>query len=75
MNVIDFDRLQPRRPEIVNDLPANGRRLMQRADGYVATVVSGCVAFRNGEPTGVLAGRLIRGAKSAPAEYGWFERR
>ncbi len=67
VNVIDFDRLRPRRPTIVNDLPAGGRRLLQRADGYVATVVSGTVAFRDGTPTGALGGRLIRGAQPAPA--------
>ena len=67
VNVIDFDRLQPRRPTIVNDLPAGGRRLVQRADGYVATIVSGKVAFREGEPTGELNGRLVRGARPGPA--------
>ena len=66
VNVIDFDRLQPRRPTIVNDLPAGGRRLVQRADGYVATIVSGKVAFREGEPTGELNGRLVRGARPGP---------
>jgi N-acyl-D-aspartate/D-glutamate deacylase len=66
VNIIDFERLRPRRPEIVNDLPAGGRRLVQRADGYVATIVSGKVAFRDGEPTGELNGRLLRGAQPAP---------
>jgi N-acyl-D-aspartate/D-glutamate deacylase len=67
VNVIDFQALMPRRPEIVNDLPAGGRRLLQRADGYVATIVSGQVAFRDGKPTGTLAGRLLRGAQPVPA--------
>lgn len=67
LNVIDFERLRARRPTIVNDLPAGGRRLVQRADGYVATIVSGRVAFREGEPTGELNGRLIRGAQAPPA--------
>ena len=66
LNVIDFDRLRPRRPEIVHDLPAGGRRLVQAADGYVVTVVSGKVAFREGQPTGELNGKLIRGAQPAP---------
>lgn len=66
VNVIDFERLRPCRPSIVNDLPAGGRRLVQRADGYVATIVAGKVAFRDGEPTGELNGRLIRGAQPAP---------
>jgi N-acyl-D-aspartate/D-glutamate deacylase len=67
INVIDFERLMPRRPTIVHDLPAGGRRLLQRADGYVATIVSGKVAFREGEATGQLNGRLVRGAQPAPA--------
>jgi len=41
--------------------------LSQRADGYVATIVSGKVTYKDGEPTGALPGRLIRGAKAAPA--------
>ena len=63
LNVIDFARLRLRRPYIVHDLPAHGRRLMQTADGYVATVVSGAVTYRNGEPTGALPGVLVRGAQ------------
>ena len=47
-------------PEIINDLPAGGRRLVQKASGYEYTIVSGEVAFRNGEPTGALNGKLIR---------------
>jgi len=50
----------------VHDLPAGGRRLVQRATGYEATIVSGRVAFREGKPTGELGGRLIRGAQPAP---------
>jgi N-acyl-D-aspartate/D-glutamate deacylase len=63
VNVIDFDRLRIRKPEIVHDLPAGGRRFVQRADGYEASIVSGAVAFREGEPTGELRGRLVRGAR------------
>ncbi|TMQ13740.1 MAG: D-aminoacylase [Deltaproteobacteria bacterium] len=63
LNVIDFARLQLRRPYIVHDLPAGGRRLMQTADGYVATVVSGAVTYREGQPTGALPGTLVRGAQ------------
>jgi N-acyl-D-aspartate/D-glutamate deacylase len=48
-------------PEMVFDLPAGGRRLVQRADGYVATMVAGEVTFEAGEPTGVRPGRLVRG--------------
>jgi len=49
-----------------HDLPAGGKRLLQRADGYVATIVKGEVTYRNGEPTEALPGRLLRGATPAP---------
>jgi N-acyl-D-aspartate/D-glutamate deacylase len=65
LNVIDFDNLGLRRPEVVHDLPAGGRRLIQRADGYVATVVAGQVTYRNGEATGALPGRLVRSGGQA----------
>jgi N-acyl-D-aspartate/D-glutamate deacylase len=48
------------------DLPTSARRLMQEADGYVATVKSGRVIYREGRPTGALPGRLVRGRKPAP---------
>jgi len=60
INVIDFDNLTIHEPEIVNDLPAGGRRLMQKASGYSYTIVSGEVAFKDGEATGKLNGQLIR---------------
>jgi len=63
LNVIDFARLRLHRPYIVHDLPARGRRLMQTAEGYVATVVSGAITYRDGEPTGALPGVLVRGAQ------------
>jgi len=66
VNVIDFDALRLHCPEVVTDLPAGGRRLVQRADGYLATIKSGTVAFRNGSPTGEHPGRLLRGARPAP---------
>jgi N-acyl-D-aspartate/D-glutamate deacylase len=66
-NVIDDDRLALHEPTVVYDLPAGGRRLVQRASGYQATIVSGRVAFREGAPTGALRGRLIRGSLPAPA--------
>ena len=64
LNVIDLDRITLRRPSVSIDLPAGGKRLSQKSDGYVATVVSGTVTYRNGESTGALPGRLVRGAKS-----------
>jgi len=67
VNVIDFENLTLHEPEIVYDLPANGKRLVQRASGYAATVIAGKVAFREGESTGELNGQLIRGVQAAPA--------
>ena len=67
LNLIDYDRLRLRVPEVVYDLPAGGRRLMQRAEGYVATLVAGEPVWRNGVPTGALPGRLVRGATAAAA--------
>jgi N-acyl-D-aspartate/D-glutamate deacylase len=63
LNVIDYGRLKLRAPEVIYDLPAGGKRLMQRADGYVATIVSGTPIFREGEATGALPGRLVRGPR------------
>ena len=60
MNLIDFDRLRLHQPEIVHDLPAGGRRLVQRVDGYRATLVSGTPIFEHGEDTGARPGRLVR---------------
>jgi N-acyl-D-aspartate/D-glutamate deacylase len=66
VNVIDFEHLTARRPEIVHDLPAGGRRLVQHADGYVATMVAGDITYENGEAVGPLPGRLVRGPQGAP---------
>jgi N-acyl-D-aspartate/D-glutamate deacylase len=66
VNLIDLERLVARRPEIRHDLPAGGRRLVQAADGYVATLVAGEVTYEAGEPTDALPGRLLRGARPAP---------
>ena len=67
INVIDFDRLAVAAPEMAFDLPAGGKRLLQRASGYTATIASGAVIYRDGEATGALPGRLVRGPQSAPA--------
>jgi N-acyl-D-aspartate/D-glutamate deacylase len=64
LNVIDFDALEVAIPELAHDLPAGARRLVQRARGYEATLVSGEVVFARGEHTGALPGRLIRGARA-----------
>jgi len=66
LNVIDYDRLALHAPQVAYDLPAGGRRLIQKASGYVATVVAGQVTYRDGEATAALPGRLVRGAQPAP---------
>jgi len=65
INILDYDNLRLRAPEIAYDLPAGGKRLLQRTDGIDATIVSGAVVYRHGEATGALPGRLIRGARDA----------
>jgi N-acyl-D-amino-acid deacylase len=65
VNVIDLDALALAPPEMVHDLPAGGRRLVQRARGYRATIKSGATVFEDGVATGTLPGRLIRGARAA----------
>ena len=66
INVIDYDALTLHAPQVVYDLPAGGRRLIQKASGYLATIVAGEVTYRDGEPTGALPGRLLRGSQAAP---------
>ncbi|MDC1251774.1 amidohydrolase family protein, partial [Gammaproteobacteria bacterium] len=63
INVIDYEGLTLHEPEIINDLPAGGRRLVQKASGYDYTIVSGEIAFIKGEATGELNGRLIRNSQ------------
>ncbi len=65
INVIDFENLTLHRPEAVFDLPAGGRRLVQRVEGYRYTVKSGQVTLENGEFTGALPGGLVRGGREA----------
>ncbi len=67
VNVIDLDALRILAPEMVFDLPADGRRMIQRSEGYRATIVNGVVTFENGEATGELPGKLVRGVQQAPA--------
>jgi len=66
LNIIDFDALQLHRPEALFDLPAGGRRLVQRADGYDYTIKAGEVIFEGGEHTGALPGKLVRRKDEAP---------
>jgi N-acyl-D-aspartate/D-glutamate deacylase len=65
LNVIDPERIQLALPELVHDLPAGAKRLVQRAHGYDATIVAGEVTWQQGEHTGALPGRLVRGAAAA----------
>ena len=67
LNVIDYPNLKLKAPSVAYDLPTGGRRLIQRAEGYTATIVAGQVTYRDGEPTDALPGRLLRGAQAAPA--------
>ena len=70
VNVIDMDALRLHPPQMVFDLPAGGRRLIQRADGYKHTVVSGEVTFVDGKATDAMPGKLIRGPQAAPRADG-----
>ena len=60
INIIDFDNLTLYSPELLYDLPAGGKRLVQKVDGYKYTIVSGSVTYKDGVSTGELPGRLIR---------------
>jgi N-acyl-D-aspartate/D-glutamate deacylase len=65
--VIDYDGLKIRQPEFVNDLPGGGLRLIQRVQGYRATLVAGTPVFERGEHTGALPGKLVRNKVPAAA--------
>jgi len=60
INIIDFESLRLHRPEAIFDLPAKGRRLVQRAEGYDITIKSGEIIFQKGAHTGALPGKLVR---------------
>lgn len=66
LNVIDMSTLAAAPPRIVHDLPAGGRRLMQTATGYRHTIKRGVVTFTDGQHSGDLPGRLVRGAQPSP---------
>jgi N-acyl-D-aspartate/D-glutamate deacylase len=66
VNVVDADRVASEAPQMVYDLPAGGRRLVQRARGYVATIKRGVVVREYDESTGERPGRLVRGPQPAP---------
>jgi N-acyl-D-aspartate/D-glutamate deacylase len=60
VNVLDFDKLRLHKPELVHDMPANGRRFVQRVEGYRTTICAGMPIFESGEHTGALPGKLVR---------------
>jgi N-acyl-D-amino-acid deacylase len=60
INIIDYDKLQVQKPELVHDMPANGRRFVQKVDGYETTFVAGTQIFERGTHTGALPGKLVR---------------
>ena len=62
-NVIDYDSLQLHKPFMAYDLPASGKRLVQKADGYKMTIKAGEVTYLDGEHTGALPGKLLRGGQ------------
>jgi N-acyl-D-aspartate/D-glutamate deacylase len=66
LNLVDFDALRIAPPEMVHDLPAGGRRLVQKATGYRHTFVAGTETYADGEWTGATPGRLVRGATPTP---------
>jgi N-acyl-D-amino-acid deacylase len=66
VNVIDLAALRLHPPKMVFDLPAGGRRLIQRAEGYKFTILSGEVTFKDGVPTEAMPGKLIRGPQAGP---------
>ena len=65
LNIIDFEALHLHPPKMIFDLPSGGRRIVQEVEGYIATIVSGKVIYENGQATGAMPGRLIRGPQMA----------
>ncbi|MDH4146372.1 MAG: amidohydrolase family protein [Acidimicrobiia bacterium] len=68
INIVDFDALALGQPAVAHDLPAGGRRLVQHASGYRHTFVAGVEVACDGEATGALPGRLVRGAQGEPEQ-------
>jgi len=67
VNLIDFDALRLHKPELVHDMPANGRRFVQKVDGYKTTLCAGQPIFERGEHTGALPGKLVRAGRDNSA--------
>ena len=70
INIIDFEKLNVSHPKMIHDLPLGGRRLVQDATGYVATIKSGEIISENGKATGALPGNLIRGKQVCEVKSG-----
>ena len=70
INIIDFEQLNVSHPKMIHDLPLGGRRLVQDATGYVATIKSGEIISKNGKATGALPGNLIRGKQVCEVKSG-----
>ena len=70
INIIDFEQLNVSHPKMIHDLPLGGRRLVQDATGYVATIKSGEIISENGKATGALPGNLIRGKQVCEVKSG-----
>ena len=68
LDVIDFDNLTIHASKLVYDLPASGKRLIQKASGYKATICNGEVIFDDGEPTEAMPCKLVRGTQPAPSQ-------
>ena len=64
INIIDHDNLCVYKPEMVHDLPTGSRRIIQKAGGYIATIKSGVVTFKNDQATGELPGTVLRGERT-----------
>jgi N-acyl-D-aspartate/D-glutamate deacylase len=65
VNLIDFDAVRLHKPVLVHDMPANGRRFIQKVEGYRATLCAGTPIFENGQHTGALPGKLVRAGQDA----------
>ena len=79
INIIDFEKLNVSHPTMIHDLPLGGRRLVQDATGYIATIKNGEIVSEHGKATGVLPGKLIRGkqvceVKSGISEVSFFDK-
>ena len=69
LNVIDMDALKLGKPWLAFDLPAGGKRLLQKAEGYVCTIKSGVVTFENGTWTRRCTGRGSFAGRNAPKHW------